>query len=317
MSKIFLQEPRVGGCPPAIGAGHAFRIWLSGKYTCEKFNMKWIPSIKKQRNSLDFHKLEFLDYFGFNKILQEDLFDEFKEKLNIKRIPTGWRGSIKNQKQIEDFIQSNQDCDGFLLGQENSITFPILKNQMEFIQVEYFEKSMNFFKKTKGSHKRSLCEENFFNVAIMIRRGDKVFIPAQRDETDEWFLNKMESELELINPSKPIKVFIFAECYNESWWSKNQVFNKNLTPNRQWSIEDIHSEGRGVFEDFKNKNFEKIKNVYVNDQGRPVDIQNIFKGYDASLYLNHDLFSVLDTFIDSDLAISSKHGTAKLRRVFR
>jgi hypothetical protein len=84
-------------------------------------------------------------------------------------------------------------------------------------------------------------------------------------------------------------------------------------------MSDIHPKGHWLVNDFKNKNFNKIEKIYVNHEGEPVDLEKMFSKYNAKLYLNGDIYTVLDSILDADLIVRNGtcHGTGSLVDIFK
>ena len=82
MKKSLLQKVWAGTSPPRIGVGHAFKNWFLGKSLSLNFNMKWAPILTDLKQSNDPISSKnrgghtgqmFLDYFGLNELLSEEV----------------------------------------------------------------------------------------------------------------------------------------------------------------------------------------------------------------------------------------------------
>ena len=164
----------------------------------------------------------------------------------------------------------------------------------------------------KKENETSLCDEKHFNISLAIRRGDRVFIPHIEIPSDEWFLNKLKELLKFINTEKPIKVHLFAETYNETW------YHPKALEGRKWDDlkKIVHPDGAWLLDEFLNQNFSEIENIYIDEKGKPNDIEGMFSEYNAKLYLNEDILNVVDTLIESDVVVSPQHGSGSLIHFF-
>ena len=284
--KILLDAPRSYG-----GIAHALKTWNTGLHLSSHLNAKWIKCQKKDPDSGGYHGTkvkEFLNYFGLNKEIENKKFDDIYEANNVLEFPPF--SILNNYEKLLKYIEENPQYNVLFL---NSIKTPYAYGSLD---PDHFEtrRSKNWFKERKRDNSRSLCDENYFNISLAIRRGDRVFIPHFKGliPSDEWFLNKLKEVLKLVNDPRPIKIHLFAETYNETWYHPKQI--------------------AGYKWDEARKNFSKIENIYIDEKGRPSDIRGMFAEYNAKLYLNEDIFAVLDTLIESDVVISKYHGTAGL-----
>ena len=110
-------------------------------------------------------------------------------------------------------------------------------------------------------------------------------------------------------------MILFAETYNKTWHQKcsnrQRKQRENLIKNK------ASPTALSLIEDFHNEHFHRVEKTYINDKGEPNDIEAMFSKYNAKLYLNHDIFSVIDTLIEADIVITRQHGSASLSWTYK
>ena len=300
--KILLDAPRTHG-----GIAHALKTWNTGLHLSSHLNAKWIKCQKQDPDFSGYHGTkvkEFLDYFGLNKEIENKKFDDIYKANNVLEIL--YSSDLDTYEKLLKYVQENSEYNVFFL---NSVKTPFAYGSLDPWNLKT-KRSKNWFQKRKKNNNQSLCDKNYFNISLAIRRGDRIFIPFFNGllPSDKWFLDKLKKVLELINDPRPIKIHLFAETYNKTWYEPEQIAGCKWDDARK----NIHPDGSWLVDEFLNKNFSKIENIYVDEQGRPSDIEGMFAEYNAKLYLNEDIFTVLDTLIESDVVISKEHGTAGL-----
>jgi len=303
--KYLLQRPRIGG-----GAGHSLKTWVFGFILSKQCGLEWI--IERQDQDLKFHKdvsaEKWLNFFGLEKeFSDEKLVKDIQNNLNILTVPS----EISSFNDTCEFINKNiKYYDGFDI--EHGAR--VLNNKQDLENIELIK---GWLSQKKKNFSKSLCDKNFFNISLAIRRGDRVLIPNLSSPNDLWFLKKLEETLKEIKTLKPINIFIFSETYNKSWHvgSEFKIGGKALI---DWLNDDhIHPDGKEILKNFIDGKFEKVENIYVDERGKPNNLNKMFEKYNVKIHLNENIFTVVDTLIESDCIIAPRHGTANICKFFK
>jgi len=301
--KFLLHKVRLGP-----GICHSLNCWNLGYSLSRELGMTWIPSVSIPPNEFPLHcylPRDFLSFFGLSGEIKNEEFEKITSDDMIS-VPDDIqaRPGVTGCDGLRDYLKKHiNKCDVFFL-----------KDRAMQLS-RWSPEASSWFRERKEKIKtNNLCVEGAYNISIAIRRGDCAIDPNNGNrpqiQSDEWHLDMLEEACKNITSSKPKNIMIFSEGYQPSLPSS---FKDRSKGGGEEMLKDMKPEAAELLKIYLAGGYDSIKNIYLDEFGRPSDIKSKFSKFNPKLYLNTDPFEAIETWIQSDLLIADKlHGTARV-----
>lgn len=192
----FCAQPR-----PGAGIGHQLANWIAGYWFAKMFKLKFAH--------IPFPNNLWENFLGFGN--EEIKVVELKKiGYRIKRIPLFDEKNYSEIRKIKKIISSYANRKVIFLSEQDQFYF----NQYEVSEVL----KKKFYSSPYRLNERILYKENYYNIAIHIRRGDIINGEIIKKEkykkrwlSNLYYINVLTSVLDCTPNAKPVKIFLFSQ----------------------------------------------------------------------------------------------------------
>ena len=197
---------------PGAGIGHQIANWVAGYYYAKMFDLKF-AHIPFSRYHAPFIPDNWDLFLGFG-LGEENYFQLIKNGYKKVLLPI-FDGKQKLQKDlINDIIKSYQD---------EKVIF--LCEQDEFLKDQYLVADIlkeKFYNAPARSSDKTIYDNNNFNIAVHVRRGDIMIDPdnpglAMRYLSNDYYYNVLKQVISLLNVNKPINIYFFSQGTSDDY----------------------------------------------------------------------------------------------------
>ncbi|MFQ9563561.1 MAG: alpha-1,2-fucosyltransferase [Faecalibacillus intestinalis] len=192
---------------PGAGIGHQMANWIAGYWFAQQFGLKFahIPfSTEKWEKFLGFYQNE--------KTVEELKKNGYK----VKRLPIFDEYNDVEVKQIMKIISSYANQKIIFLAEQDQF----YHNQYQIMN----ELKEKFYTSPARKLDKLIYNENQFNIAIHIRRGDIIQKPYEnnpnltiRYQSNDYFINALDTALTYLKDKKNIKIYLFSQGKREDY----------------------------------------------------------------------------------------------------
>ncbi|RYU93717.1 hypothetical protein [Emticicia agri] len=187
---------------PGAGIGHQIANWIAGYWFAKKFQLRFAH--------IPFSNLEWEDFLGFKD--KEVTVKDLVQKQDYKKVllPLFDESSINEVELIKKIIGSYRT---------KKVVFIAEQDQFYKDQFRVIDNLKQKFYQTKTRENNNLIYSNdFFNIAIHIRRGDIVAGQKNKDsnllsrwQDNNYFEKVLSNALGYIKPIKPVAIYLFSQ----------------------------------------------------------------------------------------------------------
>jgi hypothetical protein len=197
IANFFAAAPNKGA-----GIGHQMANWIAGYWFARQFNLKFAH--------IPFSNSSWEAFLGFGE--NEETVDELVNSQGYKkiRIPLFDEYNNREVELIKKIIYSYQSQKVVFVTEQDQF----YKNQYGNID----ELKKKFYSAKSRKDDQLIYSKENFNIAIHVRRGDINIGQLNHNpnlllrwQDNEYFTKVLENVIENINPSKPIKIFLFSQ----------------------------------------------------------------------------------------------------------
>lgn len=184
------------------GIGHQMANWIAGYWFAKLFNLKF-AHIPFSNNSWE----TFLG-FGEDEVSVTDLVD--KQGYKKIKLPL-----------FDEYNDSEVDLIKNIINSYQSQKVVFIAEQDQFYENQYGninELKKKFYSAKSRKNDTLIYSKENFNIAIHVRRGDINIGQLNKNpnlllrwQDNDYFIKVLENVIEKINPSKPIKIFLFSQ----------------------------------------------------------------------------------------------------------
>ena len=184
------------------GIGHQIANWIAGYWFAKQFNLKFahIPFLNNSWET-------FLG-FGEHEVTVEELVNS--QGYKRIRLPLFDECNDYEVELIKKIINSYQSQKVVFFAEQDQF----YKNQYGNID----ELKLKFYSAKSRKYDKLIYSKEYFNIAIHVRRGDITIGQLNKHpnllmrwQNNDYFTKVLESVINSINPSKPIKIFLFSQ----------------------------------------------------------------------------------------------------------
>lgn len=210
---------------PGAGIGHQMANWIAGYWFAKQFDLKF-AHMPFSNSYIPFTKNEWDTFLGLG---DDEVNVEYllQNRYKIVNLPLFNENSKKEVNIIKDIIKSYSNQNVIFMCEQDQFYY----DQFGIIN----DLKAKFYSSKERDNDKLIYDENFFNIAIHVRRGDIVQKIGNENNNltmrwldDDYFINALYSTLKTISTDKQIRIYLFSQGKPEDYEMYSQFENLHL-----------------------------------------------------------------------------------------